>query len=99
MNIREFINKTQEEHDRRYRNQSAAEVLMGWVHREIKDWGSVFAEGGYYSVVPASISQWQELHEWCNQTFGREHYAWSGNNFWFETPEDATMFALRWGSL
>jgi hypothetical protein len=99
MNIREFIDNTNAERKRKYRNQSAAEVLLGQVSPDIKDWRQVFKDGGYYDVVPPSISQWKEIHQWCVRTFGQEHYAWSGNRFWFETPEDAIMFALRWGSL
>jgi hypothetical protein len=40
--------------------------------------------------------RWNEVHVWCQDQFGVEHYAWSGDVFWFDRKEDAVMFALRW---
>jgi hypothetical protein len=36
------------------------------------------------------------MHHWCEQQFGKDHYAWTGSTFWFETEKDATLFGLRW---
>jgi hypothetical protein len=36
------------------------------------------------------------MHHWCEQQFGKDHYAWTGSTFWFETKKDATLFGLRW---
>ena len=96
MNIREFIREKRDEHLDRYRNQSAAEVLLKTVPPEIKDWTAVFRSGGYHMVNPNVGPLWQEMHIWCVEQFGVDNYAWNGNNFWFETEKDAIMFTLRW---
>ena len=97
MNIREFIREKKAEHEQRYRNQTAAEVLLKSVKPLIEDWTTVFRSGGYYLVNPNTTPpRWEEIHPWCMETFGYDHYAWNGNNFWFETEKDAIMFTLRW---
>lgn len=40
--------------------------------------------------------QWNEVHAWCQEQFGNQHYAWAGDVFWFDRKEDAVMFALKW---
>jgi hypothetical protein len=62
-------------------------------------WVSRFREAGYYSV-PAGLKgvqqEWQNMHSWCKEQFGSNHYTWTGSTFWFETEEHAVLFALRW---
>lgn len=62
------------------------------------DWARRLGDAKYYYTSPCktSMRQWQEIHKWCEQQFGKEHYAWTGNVFWFESANDATLFALRW---
>jgi hypothetical protein len=99
MNIHEFIIERRTEHRERYNRQTAAEVLLKIVPPEIPDWTSVFRSGGYYMVNPRLAEwsgHWREMHIWCVEHFGKDSYAWNGNNFWFETEKDAIMFTLRW---
>lgn len=58
-------------------------------------WNLRFRDAGYYSVQ-ATTHHWPEVHKWCGEQFGTRHYAWTGSTFWFETPEAAAWFALRW---
>lgn len=62
-------------------------------------WNLRFQDAGYYGIEPSRESiryHWQEMHQWCERQFGCEHYAWTGSTFWFETEQDAVLFALRW---
>lgn len=61
------------------------------------DWTQRFTSAGYHKVVLTDVTVWQEVHEWCEEEFGRDHYSWNGSNFWFENTEDAFRFTLRWG--
>jgi hypothetical protein len=58
------------------------------------DWNSVFEDQGYYSVTVSPKSK--ECWVWCDAQYGKEHYAWTGSKFFFETEQDAIMFTLRW---
>ena len=58
------------------------------------DWNSVFEDQGYYSVLLRPRNK--ECYEWCAEQFGKEHFAWTGSKFFFETEQDAIMFKLRW---
>ena len=95
MNIREFIDKTKEEHHNYLRNRAASEVLLGPpldIH-----WGATLKGAGYIRVdATGNPSEWNELHQWCMSNFGQDHYTWTGNIFWFENELDAVTFALRW---
>ena len=62
------------------------------------DWAQRYIDAGYYRMILSDHSNWSEIHDWCEQEFGGNHYSWNGSNFWFETQEDAFRFALRWGS-
>jgi hypothetical protein len=36
--------------------------------------------------------------DWLNEVIGYDNYMWtSWNQCWFDGPENATMFKLRWG--
>ena len=60
------------------------------------DWHHRFKEAGYHSVSLNSLTEWQAIHTWCTRQVGKEHYAWTGQIFWFETQEAANWFTLRW---
>lgn len=59
------------------------------------NWREFLKEQGYYSVS-AGAGSWADIHEWCDQHIGEQHYTWTGEVFWFETEQAAVMFALRW---
>ena len=62
------------------------------------DWRALFVKKGYHSVLLAfeSHQMWPDVHAWCKQHIGEQHYSWTGSRFWFENPQDAAWFALRW---
>ena len=64
-----------------------------------KIWKRRYSEAGYHSVFAGLLGvegEWQEIHRWCCEHIGRDHYSWTGGTFWFENERDATLFALRW---
>ena len=80
MNIRQFADRVREKHP-----------PGQWI-----DWHRAFTDQGYHDVALNELTQWQEIHQWCEQQFGQDHYVWTGNRFWFEQEQDAMLFALRW---
>ena len=62
------------------------------------DWSTTFGKMNYPNVLLGRNGhrQWQEVHAWCQEQFGSDHYAWAGSRFWFDRTEDAVLFALRW---
>jgi hypothetical protein len=63
------------------------------------DWARRLAEAGYFGVKVGGHSiehEWPNIHRWCEDQFGKNHYSWTGSTFWFETDRDAVLFALRW---
>lgn len=42
--------------------------------------------------IPVQI----EAEGWCMDNIGFEHFDRTGITWWFDRPEDATLFALRW---
>jgi hypothetical protein len=61
------------------------------------NWKDVLEKAGFYPVRMASTGNWPESHKWAKNMVGREHYTWTGNNFFFEDEDVATMFALCYG--
>jgi hypothetical protein len=60
-------------------------------------WNGRFKDAGYYPVdVSNSMYNWSSIHAWCEEKFTKNHYAWAGSTFWFESEQDAIMFTLRW---
>ena len=62
-------------------------------------WNLRFQDAGYYGIEASRESirdYWQEMHQWCEQQFGEDRYAWTGSTFWFETDNDAMLFGLKW---
>lgn len=59
----------------------------------------IFEQAGFYSVSLGNNwgAEWPDIHKWCQEKFGREHYTWTGSTFWFENEKDAILFALKWG--
>mgnify|MGYP007090102895 CR=1 FL=1 len=61
-------------------------------------WANRFKDAGYYHVQFMGGGQkWNEMHKWCKEHIGDRHYAWAGDNFWFETPEQSFWYRLAWG--
>lgn len=81
MTIREFISKVKADHD---------------PDKNPLIWNDIFRQAGYYHVVSNTRAPWPEMHNWITEHIGNEHYAWSGNSFWFEHHDDAVLFSLRW---
>jgi hypothetical protein len=78
------------------------EFIEAWLVRDGKismnvDWAQRYIDAGYHRIIISQFDNWTEVHDWCEEELGREHYSWNGANFWFETEEDAFRFALRWG--
>jgi hypothetical protein len=59
---------------------------------------ALFVKKGYHSVVLGfdAHRMWPEVHDWCKQNIGEQHYVCTGSRFWFEREQDAVWFALRW---
>ena len=75
-----------------YDLQSAINIANG-------HWDLRFRDAGYYGVDLSAHGGRgrRELHEWCKEHIGHQHYAWTGTSmFWFETESSAVMFALKW---
>ena len=94
MNIKEFIKRIKDERAQALRTRSASEVLRGPMP-EI-NWPLTFEHAGYYSHQIDSIKYWTDIHLWCHEHVGENHYAWTGSVFWFERHEDAVFFKLKW---
>lgn len=59
-------------------------------------WNSRLSDAGYHRVECSQMSEWNDVHTWCEDTFGKSHYAWVGSVFWFECKENALLFQLKW---
>ena len=59
---------------------------------------ALFVKKGYHSVLLGVKSHlmWPDVHDWCKQNIGEQHYSWTGSRFWFEHREHAVWFALKW---
>lgn len=74
-------------------------AIRQWDHSEAERVRTEYNEAGYYSVKAGLLGvrdEWQEMHRWCRDCVGEDHYSWTGSTFWFENQRDAIMFALRW---
>lgn len=61
------------------------------------DWKRRFRDAEYYGVNLSETNfNHRELHAWCIEKFGDDHYAWTESIFWFDNPKNATWFALKW---
>lgn len=71
----------------------------GSYHQNLNNprWSCRFEEAGYYNVeVDFDASTWALMHTWLQEHVGYEHYAHQGNDFWFDSEQDAILFALKW---
>lgn len=61
-------------------------------------WAQVFDKMGYSKILLGTQSHylWPEVHQWCKEQFGEEHYTYTGSIFWFDSTENALQFALKW---
>lgn len=68
------------------------------VCKEDYNWRRAFDKMNYPSALLGyeGHHQWQEVHVWCKEQFGEDHYTWTGSRFWFDRTEDAALFALKW---
>lgn len=48
--------------------------------------------------IPVEVNQFpgSELQKWAMENIGWENYNWTGNVFWFNNEQDATIFRLKW---
>ena len=54
-------------------------------------------DAGYIPVnLNHNLGVWGTVHDWCQKNLGAHHYTWTGSTFWFDDPEKASLFALRW---
>lgn len=60
------------------------------------DWNGELERAGYHYVYLHQPGSWNDVHSWCQEQFGEEHYSWTGSKFWFDDPKNATLFSLRW---
>lgn len=82
-------------------NNCISDFIKSWkyidgIDPKIPPWNIRFRNAGYYSVEATNLSQWTQVHAWCEEQFGKEHYSWSGTTFWFERSDHAMWFALKW---
>lgn len=99
MSVREFVRKAQLEQKQRYRNQSAAEVLLGAVSKRVEDIGAELSNAGYFSrkISQVDPESRQQAGQWCLNQFGINHFIVTDNEtFWFDSEQNANWFALRW---
>ena len=80
MSIKEYLKKN--------RNQ----------HLGALNYRTILIRQGYPNVLLGNEGHknWKEVHRWCKEQYGEDHYTWTGSRFWFETEQDATWFAMRW---
>ena len=97
MTIQEFVQDTEANWKQAYRNRPASEVLLGPMKKI--NWRETFFSKGYIPIRlgDGNHGHWKSVHNWCQENFGRSHYSWTGEIFWFENEKDATLFSLRWG--
>lgn len=55
-----------------------------------------FVDRGHIYLASPKQGVWADIHVWCKAQFGKGNYSWAGNTFAFRTPEEATLFKLRW---
>lgn len=70
-----------------------------WDHSTAARVREEYLAAGYHPVecrLPPREGEWREIHQWCHDHIGEDHYSWTGFTFWFENTRDAVAFALRW---
>ena len=62
------------------------------------DWRKQSRENGYFEVCRSKQPPPAQyiIGQWCVDKFGSEHYSWDGTSWWFDSEENAVLFALRW---
>ncbi len=80
-----------------------AEQRFNWKRKGLcaKCYAKDFEKAGYPMAIPARLSDWREIHAWCQQAFPGRHnrpgYCWTGEKFWFLTEADKVRFLEKWG--
>lgn len=62
------------------------------------DWRCAYDSQGYFSVLLGyeGYNNWADVHRWCEEHIGKEHYSWTGSRFWFDSIDNAALFSLKW---
>jgi hypothetical protein len=62
------------------------------------NWRQAYDDKKYPSVLLGyeGHKNWADVHRWCEEHIGKEHYTWTGSRFWFDNIDNATLFALKW---
>ncbi len=89
-NIRNFI-----EAWRRYESSADSNAMTNRIDNSM-NWNQRFRDAGYYSALPGNLEHWGQIHQWCRDHIGEQHYCWAGSTFWFESKKDQVLFLLRW---
>ena len=92
--IKEFVRDYFEEYGRQY--QRPDDLIDLNIDR--KNWYDILGSGGYIQVKFPN-TDWnltRQVAAWCRENFGVDHYYWTGGVFWFDSEEQAVLFALRW---
>ena len=73
--------------------------IREWDHTAAGVVRTKYSQAGYLPVKSKLLGregEWQQIHAWCREHVGEKHYSWTGSTFWFESEQDAALFALRW---
>lgn len=57
-----------------------SDFIQSWkyldgIDSKIPHWNMRFRDAGYYDVEVPNLSQWTQVHAWCEKQFGKEHYS------------------------
>jgi hypothetical protein len=66
-------------------------------HLTIRDHMTYFESQGYTRVcLEMPIPQQIQAENWCIDNIGLENFDRTADAWWFDRPEDATLFTVRW---
>jgi len=73
-------------------------IDTGGRNETLFDFRKQFRENGYFEVCGSKqpFSNQYIIGQWCVDKFGSGHYSWDGTSWWFDSEENAVLFALRW---
>lgn len=63
------------------------------------DWHELFKKKKFYSVDfehDMLTEPYENLHEWCREKIGSDHYIWTGSKMWFDNEQSVILFSMRW---
>lgn len=100
MTIKEFIKQTVSDYDNTLRSMPASEVLLQ--RTTGIDWVKVFTRQRFIPITMPNHSVSNDMFEWCSDTFGEDNFIAFYTStkrtytFWFDKPQNATLFILKW---